>query len=106
MGRFEKSNYSDCNERNKKQRERRNTFFISSLYADNSKKLEHTICAYWAVEKNLHWVLDMTFDEDSNQTRQGYSASNLVVIRHIAFNLIKKEKTSKVGVKTKRLKAG
>jgi predicted transposase YbfD/YdcC len=81
-------------------------YFISSMSADNPKQLEHAIRAHWAVENNLHWVLDMAFDEDSNRTRQGYSASNLAVIRHIALNLIKKEKTSKVGVKTKRLKAG
>ena len=73
---------------------------------DNPNQLEHAIRAHWAVENNLHWVLDMAFDEDSNRTRQGYSASNLAVIRHIALNLIKKEKASKVGVKTKRLKAG
>ncbi len=81
-------------------------YFISSLTANNPKQLEHAIRAHWAVENNLHWVLDMAFDEDNNRTRQGYSASNLAVIRHIALNLIKKEKTSKVGVKTKRLKAG
>ena len=81
-------------------------YFISSLNADNPKQFEHAIRAHWAVENNLHWVLDMAFDEDSNRTRQGYSASNLAVIRHIALNLIKKEKSSKVGVKTKRLKAG
>jgi hypothetical protein len=55
---------------------------------------------------NLHWVLDIAFDEDSNRTRKGHSAANLAVIRHIALNLIKSEKTAKVGVKTKRLKAG
>ena len=81
-------------------------YFISSLSADNPKQLEHAIRAHWAVENNLHWVLDMAFDEDSNRTRQGYSASNLAIIRHIALNLIKKEKSSKVGIKTKRLKAG
>lgn len=81
-------------------------YFISSLSADNPKQLEHAIRAHWAVENNLHWVLDMAFDEDSNRTRQGYSASNLAVIRHIALNLIKNEKSSKVGIKTKRLKAG
>ncbi len=48
----------------------------------------------------------MAFDEDSNRTRQDFSASNLAVIRYIALNLIKNEKSSKVGVKTKRLKAG
>ena len=81
-------------------------YFISSLSANNPKQLEYAIRAHWAVENNLHWILDMAFDEDSNRTRQGYSASNLAVIRHIALNLIKKEKSSKVGVKTKRLKAG
>jgi hypothetical protein len=34
------------------------------------------------------------------------SAANLTVIRHIVLNLIKAEKTSKVGIKIKRLKAG
>ena len=62
--------------------------------------------AHGAIENNLHWVLDIAFDEDSNRTRKGHSAANLAVIRHIALNLIKDEKTSKVGIKTKRLKAG
>ena len=60
-------------------------YFISSLSTDNPKQLEHAIHAHWAVENNLHWVLDMAFDEDSNRTRQGYSASNLAVIRYIAL---------------------
>jgi len=68
--------------------------------------LEHVVRAHWAIENNLHWVLDITFDEDSNRTRKGYSVANLATIRHIALNLINKEKISKVGVKIKRLKAG
>ena len=48
----------------------------------------------------------MAFDDDSNRTRKGHRAANLAVIRHIALNLIKAEKTAKVGVKIKRLKAG
>jgi hypothetical protein len=54
----------------------------------------------------LGLVLDVAFDEDSNRTRKGYSAANLAVTRHISLNLIKSEKTAKVGVKTKRLMAG
>ena len=81
-------------------------YFISSLSANNPAKLEHAVRAHWAIENNLHWVLDIAFDEDSNRTRKGNSAANLAITRHIALNLIKKEKTSKVGVKTKRLKAG
>jgi len=81
-------------------------YFISSLDANDPKRLERVVRAHWAIENNLHWVLDIAFDEDSNRTRKGNSAANLAVIRHIAMNLIKTEKTSKVGVKIKRLKAG
>jgi predicted transposase YbfD/YdcC len=42
----------------------------------------------------------MAFDEDSNRTRKGHSAANLAVIRHIVLNLVKAEKTSKVGIKS------
>ena len=81
-------------------------YFISSLSATNPKKIEHAVRAHWAIENNLHWVLDIAFDEDANRARKGYSVANLAVIRHIALNLIKAEKTVKVGIKTKRLMAG
>lgn len=81
-------------------------YFVSSLSASDPAKLEHAVRAHWAIENNLHWVLDIAFDEDHNRTRQGFSAANLAIIRHMALNLIKNEKSSKVGVKTKRLKAG
>ena len=81
-------------------------YFISSLDANDPKRLERVVRAHWAIENNLHWVLDIAFDEDSNRTRKGHSAANLAVIRHIALNLIKAERTAKVGVKIKRLKAG
>lgn len=62
--------------------------------------------AHWSVENSLHWVLDIAFREDDSRTRQGYSAENLAVLRHIAVNLLKQESTAKVGIKAKRLKAG
>ena len=81
-------------------------YFISSLDGSDLQKLGRAVRSHWAVENNLHWVLDVAFDEDSNRTRSGHSAANLAVIRHIALNLIKNEKSSKVGIKTKRAKAG
>ena len=74
--------------------------------ADNPRQLAHGIRTHWAIENNLHWVLDVAFDEDGNRTRNGHSAANLAIIRHIALNLIKRKKTAKVGVKIKCLKAG
>jgi predicted transposase YbfD/YdcC len=64
-------------------------YFISSL---DPKRSERVVRAHWAIENNLHWVLDIAFDEDSNRTRKGHNAANLAVIRHIALNLIKAEK--------------
>jgi len=68
--------------------------------------LERVVRAHWAIENNLHWVLDIAFGGDSNRIRKGHSAANLAVIRHITLNLIKAEKITKVGIKIKRLKAG
>lgn len=62
--------------------------------------------AHWGIENGLHWTLDMAFREDESRARVGASAANLVVLRHIALNLLKQERTAKVGVKNKRLKAG
>ena len=79
-------------------------YFIRSLDDQAPERLAKAIRAHWSVENNLHWVLDVAFDEDRNRTHNGHSAANLAIIRHIAFNLVKQEKT-KLGIKTKRAKA-
>lgn len=81
-------------------------YFISSLDATDPARTGNIIRSHWAVENNLHWVLDCAFDEDSNRTRTGNSAANMAVIRHIALNLIKADTSSKIGIKNRRLKAG
>ncbi|MCP4254633.1 MAG: ISAs1 family transposase [Alphaproteobacteria bacterium] len=81
-------------------------YFITSLDASNPKRLGDIARAHWGIENNLHWVLDQAFDEDSQRNRIGNSAANFAIIRHIALNLLKSEKTCKVGIKTKRLNAG
>lgn len=91
-------------ERDKTTQETR--YFISSMDACDPKRLGQIVRAHWGIENNLHWVLDYAFDEDAQRARAGHSAANMTVIRHIALNLVKSEKTAKVGVKNKRLKAG
>jgi len=80
-------------------------YFISSLPAD-AKQALRAVRGHWQVENSLHWVLDVAFREDGCRTRTGNAPENLATLRHIAVNLLKQERGCKLGVKSKRLKAG
>ena len=86
----------------KKTRETR--FFISSLQPD-AKQILSAVRQHWAVENSLHWVLDMTFREDESRIRRGKSAENLAIIRHMALNVLKKDKSIQASIKRKKLLA-
>lgn len=61
---------------------------------------------HWQIENQLHWCLDVAFDEDHSRVRWGNGQANLVVLRQMALLLLRREKSLKVGIKTKRLRAG
>lgn len=81
-------------------------YFISSLKNVSAARLGAIVRAHWGIENGLHWVLDQAFDQDRLRTRTGHGAANMALVQQIALNLLKQEKTSKVGVKTKRAKCG
>lgn len=79
--------------------------YISSLEAD-ADLINRSVRSHWGVENSLHWVLDVAFNEDHSRKRAGNAAQNFSLINRIALNLLKNEKSAKVGVRGKRLKAG
>ena len=80
------------------------SFFISSL-PNVASHLLQTKRAHWGIENQLHWVLDVAFREDDCRVRQGNGAENYAVLRHMALNLLKQEQSTKMSLRTKRLKA-
>jgi predicted transposase YbfD/YdcC len=80
-------------------------YFISSLEA-NAKQSLKAVRGHWAIENQLHWCLDIGFREDDCRVREEKSAENLATLRHIGLNLLKQEKSCKLGIKSKRKKAG
>lgn len=80
-------------------------YYIGSI-GGQAARLARAARGHWGIENGLHWVLDIAFREDHSRVRQGNGPQNLAVLRHIALNLLKQEKTAKVGIKNKRLMAG
>ena len=81
-------------------------YYITSHGDKKAEFMAHAIRSHWHVENKLHWQLDVSFNEDQNRLRSGYAAENVSLMNKISLNLLKNERSVKVGVKNKRLKAG
>jgi predicted transposase YbfD/YdcC len=80
-------------------------YYIMSL-AGSAKTFARAVRGHWGIENSVHWVLDIAFDEDHSRMRKDCSPENFAVLRHMALNLLKHERTATCGIKAKRLKAG
>lgn len=79
--------------------------FITSLPCDGVR-FAQAVRHHWGIENSLHWVLDVSFDEDACRIRKDQGAQSFSVLRHIALNLLRREPHHKRGIKARRKRAG
>jgi predicted transposase YbfD/YdcC len=79
-------------------------YYVSSAVLSATKAAE-AVRSHWAIENSLHWVLDVTFNEDQSRLRTGYGARNMAVVRHFAINLVRTAKDKRT-IKLRRKRAG
>ena len=87
-----------------------------ALYISNDPTLDATRALelsrrHWAIENEMHWILDVTFDEDQSRIRKGNAAKNFAIILRAGLNLVTtapspKNGASKISAARRRRIAG
>ena len=70
-----------------------------------ARRFAQAVRRHWSIENQLHWQLDVTFQEDQSRLREGHAAHNFSLLRRTALSLLKNDRSRKLGVKNKRLSA-
>jgi predicted transposase YbfD/YdcC len=82
-------------------------YYISSLDGRRTaRQFAGYVRGHWSVENNLHWQLDVSFNEDQRRIRKDDGAENFSRLCRMSLNLLKGEPTAKVGIATKRKMCG
>mgnify|MGYP001299259952 CR=1 FL=1 len=79
-------------------------FYISSLSCD-PKSFNQIIRSHWAIENNLHWSLDVIFNEDKTLKKKDNAALNFNIVNKIVLSILEKDNARKMSKKNKRMTA-
>ena len=79
-------------------------YYLSSARL-TPERFATAVRAHWAIENSLHWVLDVTFDEDRARNRKDNGPENLATLRKLTLNLLRKTRP-KLPISRKRKRAG
>jgi predicted transposase YbfD/YdcC len=77
---------------------------ISSL-EPYAQRLNKVVRSHWAIENNLHWTLDVIFNEDRKLKKKNFFTANFNIINKMALAIMEKDTTLKASKRQKRLKA-
>lgn len=89
--------FSDLNGENTS---RETCYWVTSLSvekADNKRLLE-LARGHWSIENSLHWVRDVTFDEDRSQIRTGSGPRVFASLRNLAISFRTVRKTENISI--------
>ena len=78
-------------------------YYLSSLPPDIGR-FARAVRGHWSVENQLHWSLDVRFEEDRSRARTRHAAANLATLRRITLNLLRAGKSSAKSLNRKRLR--
>jgi predicted transposase YbfD/YdcC len=81
-------------------------YFVSSLPLHRARTLFKAVRAHWTVENQLHWRMDVIFNEDASRSRLENAQANLGMVRRTALSMVKNDETQKGSIKCKRKSAG
>jgi predicted transposase YbfD/YdcC len=70
-----------------------------------AKEYARYIRGHWGIENSLHWVLDMTFDEDRSRIRKDHGPENMAFLRRMAVSVLKNTESCKGSIRSKQLQA-
>jgi len=79
-------------------------FYLTSS-KEEAEKISEIIRSHWAIENNLHWVLDISFRDDECRIRTNHAPTNFATMRHAACNLLQRAR-GKLSMNAGRKKAG
>lgn len=68
------------------------TYAITSLPPEraDARLLPGHLRGHWGIEHKLHWVRDVTFDEDRSQVRTGAAPQVMATCRNLALALLRR----------------
>lgn len=55
----------------------------------SARALLALVRGHWTIENGLHWVRDVTFDEDRSQIRKGNGPHMMATLRNLAISILR-----------------
>lgn len=89
-------------EKGKKKTTEETRYYISSLKNPTAETALKAIRDHWGIENTLHWILDMSFNEDYSRIRKANAPEIMAIIRHVALNLLQRGKLKRQSIKGMR----